>query len=98
MIVPVAICDIVKLSDCIGGCENQELVTGTLLVFTCSDLKYLLFQGEGMGVNPLYLMVPVAICCSFAFMLPVATPPNAIVFAYGNVRIIDMVRSLSSGY
>ena len=39
----------------------------------------------------MYLMYPSAIATSFAFMLPVATPPNAVVFSYGYVRVIDMV-------
>ncbi len=42
-------------------------------------------------MNPFYLMIPCAISASFAFMLPVATPPNAIVFAFGHMKIIDMV-------
>lgn len=44
-------------------------------------------------VNPLLLMVPATLSCSFAFMLPVATPPNAIIFGTNRVRIGDMVRA-----
>ncbi|XP_025089144.1 solute carrier family 13 member 2-like isoform X1 [Pomacea canaliculata] len=43
------------------------------------------------GVNPLAYLISGTISCSLAFMLPVATPPNAIVFSYGRVRIIDMI-------
>ncbi|KAF8766871.1 Solute carrier family 13 member 5 like protein [Argiope bruennichi] len=45
-----------------------------------------------IGVNPLCLMLPVSIVCSYAFMLPVATPPNAIAFENGNMRTIDMAK------
>jgi len=41
-------------------------------------------------VNPLYLMVAVALSASFAFMLPVATPPNAIVFSSRRVSVPQM--------
>jgi len=54
---------------------------------------YLLFQALSLGKNPLYLMISSAVACSFAFMLPVATPPNAIVFSTGILRISDMVSS-----
>jgi sodium-dependent dicarboxylate transporter 2/3/5 len=42
------------------------------------------------GVDPLLLMVPAAMSASCAFMLPVATPPNAIVFGTGRIGIRRM--------
>jgi sodium-dependent dicarboxylate transporter 2/3/5 len=47
----------------------------------------------GLGQNPLLLVIPAAIAASCAFMLPVATPPNAIVFGSGYVTIPQMVKS-----
>jgi len=52
---------------------------------------FCLFQSEKLGMNPLFLMLPGVIAASFAFMLPVATPPNAIVFANGYLKVTDMV-------
>ncbi|KAI1292118.1 Solute carrier family 13 member 5 [Halotydeus destructor] len=45
-----------------------------------------------MNANPLFLMVPTTVAVSFAFMLPVATPPNALVFESLDMRVIDMVK------
>lgn len=45
------------------------------------------------GENPVALSVAAAVGASMAFMLPVATPPNALVFATGHVSVRDMVRS-----
>ena len=45
------------------------------------------------GLPPLVLTVPITIAASCAFMLPVATPPNAIVFATGQLKIPQMVRA-----
>ena len=45
------------------------------------------------GMNPVLLMVPAVLSASCAFMLPVATAPNAIVFGSGKVRIRDMARA-----
>lgn len=44
------------------------------------------------GVDPSLLMVPAAMSASCAFMLPVATPPNALVFGTGRIPIAYMVR------
>lgn len=47
----------------------------------------------GMGIPPMMMCVPVTLAASCAFMLPMGTPPNAIVFASGHIRITDMVRA-----
>lgn len=47
----------------------------------------------GIGRHPLLLTVPVAIAASCAFMMPVATPPNAIVYGTGRLSISNMVRA-----
>jgi len=44
-----------------------------------------------VGVHPFGLMVGAAVAASCAFMLPVATPPNAVVFGSGYLKIPDMV-------
>jgi len=46
-----------------------------------------------VGINPLMLMIPTTISASCAFMLPVATPPNAIIFGSGKVSMGQMVRT-----
>ena len=44
------------------------------------------------GMDPAFLMFPATLANSLAFMMPVGTPPNAIAYGTGRVRMIDMVR------
>ncbi|KAG7282514.1 hypothetical protein CRUP_020229 [Coryphaenoides rupestris] len=46
-----------------------------------------------ISLHPLYILLPCTISASLAFMLPMATPPNAIAFSYGNLRVMDMAKS-----
>ena len=48
-------------------------------------------MSESLLLNPKFLMIPVTIASSLAFMLPIATPPNAIIFGSKQLRIKDMI-------
>jgi len=50
-------------------------------------------SAPSMGVHPYLLLIPAAFASSLAFMMPAGTPPNAIVFASGKLRIGDMIRA-----
>ena len=46
-----------------------------------------------MKINPLMLLIPATLSASCAFMMPIATPPNAIVFGSGRIKIFEMVKA-----
>ncbi|KAK2193452.1 hypothetical protein NP493_12g00003 [Ridgeia piscesae] len=48
---------------------------------------------ERIEVNPLYFIIPVTLSASYAYVLPVSTPPNAIVLAFGRLELKDMMFS-----
>jgi len=47
----------------------------------------------GLDYEILHMLIPVAMASSCAFMLPMATPPNAIVFASGYIKVNEMVKA-----
>ncbi len=68
-----------------------ELTSNTAT--TAALLPVMIGISKALNLNPLLLMVPATISASFAFMLPVATPPNAIVFSSGYVPMSKMVKA-----
>ncbi len=69
---------------------TTEFASNTAMASTL--LPILAGLSIALEINPMILMIPATISCSTAFMLPVATPPNAIVFGSGYIRIKDMVK------
>jgi sodium-dependent dicarboxylate transporter 2/3/5 len=68
-----------------------ELTSNTAT--TATLLPILAALAPGLGLHPFLLIVPATIGASCAFMMPVATPPNAIVFGFGYVTIPQMCRA-----
>uniref|UniRef100_A0A4W6EDE2 Solute carrier family 13 member 3 n=1 Tax=Lates calcarifer TaxID=8187 RepID=A0A4W6EDE2_LATCA len=63
--------------------------TATIIIF----LPVIAELAIRVSVNPLYFMIPATVGCSYAFMLPVSTPPNSIAFASGHLMVKDMVKT-----
>jgi sodium-dependent dicarboxylate transporter 2/3/5 len=69
----------------------SELTSNTAQVALM--LPLLAAAAPGLGVHPGLLLIPCTLAASLAFMMPVGTPPNAIVFGTGLVKIPQMVRA-----
>lgn len=63
------------------------------LATTATLLPVLAALALELGANPVTLTVPVALAASYAFMLPVATPPNAIVYGAGRITVPQMAKA-----
>ncbi len=78
------------LAVCLAMTFLTELTSNTAV--TTVFLPVLAAAAVAGGMDPRLLMVPAALSASCAFMLPVATPPNAIAFASGRIRARQMAR------
>ena len=76
---------------CLAVTFLTELTSNTAT--TTMILPILGMAAIAATIHPIYFMVPATLAASFAFMLPVATPPNAIVFSSGWVSISKMSRA-----
>ncbi len=63
------------------------------LATTAMLLPILAPMAVAMNIHPYFLLVAATLAASCAFMLPVATPPNAVVFGSGHLKIKDMARA-----
>lgn len=63
------------------------------LATTAMLLPILASMALALNLHPYFLMVGATLAASCAFMLPVATPPNAVVFGSGHLHIPDMIRT-----
>ncbi len=94
------------ITDAIAAANLNVLITASLLILLMLFMTELMSNvalvavlapvvagiALGLEIPILYLLIPVTMASSCAFMLPMATPPNAIVFASGYVKVAQMAR------
>ncbi|MCX2716278.1 DASS family sodium-coupled anion symporter [Helicobacter sp. MIT 21-1697] len=78
------------------ACLCALIATGflntTALIAILLPIVYTATQSFLVDNESTITMLAVTICASFSFMIPISTPPNAIVFSQGNIKAWDMVR------
>ncbi|MGB5436774.1 MAG: DASS family sodium-coupled anion symporter [Maribacter sp.] len=94
------------VADAIASSDISILLTASLLIFLMLFMTELMSNvalvavlapvvagiAIGLEIPVPYLLIPVTMASSCAFMLPMATPPNAIVFASGHIKVHQMAR------
>ncbi len=68
-----------------------EIGSNTAIATTFLPIAHAISQR--LGVDPYLLVFPTALAASYAFMMPMGTPPNALVFASGYLRVPQMVKA-----
>ncbi|MFT5208082.1 MAG: sodium-dependent dicarboxylate transporter 2/3/5 [Candidatus Omnitrophota bacterium] len=82
---------LIVLCICLGMTFLTEVTSNTATATMV--LPILAAASVTLNIPPLLLMIPATVSASFAFMLPVATPPNAIIFGSGKVTIPQMAKA-----
>jgi len=80
---------IIILAACLFSLLMTQLLTNVTVVQALLPLCVAL--SVSLKINPLYLMLPITFCASAAFMLPISTPPNTILFGTGQVKMKEML-------
>lgn len=81
LVVTILVVSVVALSEL---ASNTAVATALMPVLGAAAV--------GMGIHPYLLLLPATLAASCGFMLPVATPPNTVVFASGHVSVRDMIK------
>ena len=92
-----------QLGEILGGASPLVIVMSTVAFITgltevasntatiSLSLPIMASLAEAIEAHPLLLLIPTTLAASCAFMLPVSTPPNAIIYGSGRVPIVKMV-------
>lgn len=81
LVITILVVSVVALSEL---ASNTAVATALMPVLGAAAI--------GMGIHPYLLLIPATLAASCGFMLPVATPPNTVVFASGHVTVRDMIK------
>lgn len=77
---------------CVCAIIATGFLSTTALIAILLPIIYTATQSFLVADEPTITMLAITICASFSFMIPISTPPNAIVFEKGGIKVWDMVR------